>query len=238
MKKVFLLTCVLLYSIFADVNYKKEASLYAEFLVIGRAEVARSLKKYHINDEKRAYKGFESSVFISAINNTFKAKTGIDILEGKGDVDRVTIDNLKILLDASKKIVDESQGVINMAGVGFKGFIPASYGKYVGDILEEKRGIRLKQTSDKLRNIYNAPDEFEKLSMIQMKLDKPVAGSYVIKETINSYRLLRPIYIQKECLKCHGSPKGEKDITGRIKEGYKLGELRGLISISIPKRIN
>lgn len=43
-----------------------------------------------------------------------------------------------------------------------------------------------------------------------------------------------PIYIESACLKCHGEPKGEKDITGHIKEGYKEGELRGAISVMIP----
>ena len=43
-----------------------------------------------------------------------------------------------------------------------------------------------------------------------------------------------PLYIEQECLQCHGEPKGERDITGRVKEGYRLDELRGAISVIIP----
>ena len=47
------------------------------------------------------------------------------------------------------------------------------------------------------------------------------------------YRYLQPIYIQEGCLKCHGDPKGELDIAGRPKEGYRVGDFRGAISVSI-----
>ena len=47
-------------------------------------------------------------------------------------------------------------------------------------------------------------------------------------------RFMQPIYIKKACLKCHGVPKGEMDISGRVKEGYKLGEIRGAISVKMP----
>jgi hypothetical protein len=43
-----------------------------------------------------------------------------------------------------------------------------------------------------------------------------------------------PLYIEKSCLPCHGEPAGEKDIAGRIKEGYKEGDLRGAISVVVP----
>jgi hypothetical protein len=43
-----------------------------------------------------------------------------------------------------------------------------------------------------------------------------------------------PLYIEKSCLPCHGEPAGEKDISGRIKEGYKEGDLRGAISVIVP----
>ena len=39
----------------------------------------------------------------------------------------------------------------------------------------------------------------------------------------------------KACLKCHGEPKGAKDITGGKKEGGKLGELGGAISFVLYK---
>ena len=48
--------------------------------------------------------------------------------------------------------------------------------------------------------------------------------------------MMRPVYIQKACLSCHGDPKGELDVAGRKKEGYRDGELRGAISVLIPAK--
>ena len=45
--------------------------------------------------------------------------------------------------------------------------------------------------------------------------------------------MLVPEYYGAACLSCHGEPKGEIDITGYPKEGAKLGDLGGVISIAI-----
>ncbi|MEK7700306.1 MAG: methyl-accepting chemotaxis protein [Planctomycetota bacterium] len=53
------------------------------------------------------------------------------------------------------------------------------------------------------------------------------------------FRLMVPLRIEEACLKCHGdpatSPTGDgKDISGRQMENYKLGEIRGGISVIAP----
>jgi general secretion pathway protein A len=40
-----------------------------------------------------------------------------------------------------------------------------------------------------------------------------------------------PLFYNKQCLACHGKPKGEVDISGYEKEGFKEGDLGGAISI-------
>jgi hypothetical protein len=40
-----------------------------------------------------------------------------------------------------------------------------------------------------------------------------------------------PQYYVESCLACHGSPKGEVDVTGYPKEGAKSGELGGAVSL-------
>ena len=47
------------------------------------------------------------------------------------------------------------------------------------------------------------------------------------------FRVLVPEYYGEGCLTCHGKPKGEIDLTGYPKEGGKLGELGGVISITL-----
>ena len=42
-----------------------------------------------------------------------------------------------------------------------------------------------------------------------------------------------PEYYTAGCLSCHGEPKGEMDITGYPKEGGKLDDLGGVISVTL-----
>ncbi len=53
------------------------------------------------------------------------------------------------------------------------------------------------------------------------------------------FRMIAPLRIEEACLKCHGdpatSPTGDgKDVSGRPMENYKLGEIRGGISVIAP----
>ena len=100
-------------------------------------------------------------------------------------------------------------------------------------------GYYLKQISMEYRNPVNTPDAFE--SRIFNKFKEPghpkgkgIGEAVNYSDGFKVYRYMLPLYIEPACLQCHGEPKGEKDITGRIKEGYKLGELRGAISVMIP----
>jgi hypothetical protein len=52
-------------------SYDAKGKLYADFLVTGRGEVAKSLGKYKINNENIAEKGFQSEPFAKAINVSF-----------------------------------------------------------------------------------------------------------------------------------------------------------------------
>jgi hypothetical protein len=47
--------------------------------------------------------------------------------------------------------------------------------------------------------------------------------------------MMMPEYYAASCLSCHGSPKGETDITHYPKEGGKEGDLGAVISVSLFK---
>jgi Protein of unknown function (DUF3365). len=53
---------------------------------------------------------------------------------------------------------------------------------------------------------------------------------YVVKEE-NQIRYFRAIRLTKDCLSCHGNPKGSKDPLGGIREGWKVGEMHGAFEI-------
>jgi hypothetical protein len=128
-----------------------------------------------------------------------------------------------------------------MKGKGFKKIIPAVVGRRTGYKFNKVmgNGYYLKQTSLKYRNPANHPDvleakylkEFEKTSYPKGKGKGKVI---IISDGSKVYRYMLPTYIEPSCLKCHGEPKGEIDISGHIKEGYKEGEVRGAISVMIP----
>ena len=51
----------------------------------------------------------------------------------------------------------------------------------------------------------------------------------------SAFRMMMPEYYASSCLSCHGSPKGQTDITGYPKEGGKEGDLGAIISVTLFK---
>jgi general secretion pathway protein A len=96
--------------------------------------------------------------------------------------------------------------------------------------------VRLKQTAMTPRNRSNIPDSFERAAL-QEFADPSYPKEKVISEVTaasQSLRLMFPLYATRGCLDCHGEPKGERDKTGYAKEGLRLGQNAGAISVVIP----
>ena len=204
--------------------------LVAAMLVSGRGIVARN--QGLINDPAKGDKGFTAEYVEEGMIEGFEKSTGGKI----ADLDAEIQKTLQLVLDAAKQAVTINQSRINMKGVAFKGFIPAVFGRITGEILNNRTGIALKQTTLKPRNTYNKPDTFEEDILKQFESGTIPKGEGYGKMTGNRYRYMYPIYIKKGCLKCHGDPKGELDIAGKKKEGYKVGDLRGAISVNFEVR--
>ena len=51
-----------------------------------------------------------------------------------------------------------------------------------------------------------------------------------------AFRYVMALRAEESCLRCHGQPKGELDPTGYPKEGLKLGDVAGAISVVLPMR--
>ena len=92
-------------------------------------------------------------------------------------------------------------------------------------------------TSDDYRHEDNIPDDFEASAIRAFKEDKLL--EFVEQYEDGTYRYARPILVQLECLKCHGDPKDAPleviEKYGSEKAfGYKVGEVRGVVSVSLP----
>src|SRR3546814_217019 len=143
-----------------------------------------------------------------------------------------------------REVVDEHQALIDAGGVGFKGFIPAVFGRLVNERFDQKVGAeaRMKITAptELVRNRKALPDEWE-ARIIDTKFRRPDwPKGQAFYEQIDSgsgngpaFRMLIPEYYSASCLMCHGKPKGELDVTGYPKEGRSEGDLSGAISITL-----
>ncbi len=92
-------------------------------------------------------------------------------------------------------------------------------------------------TSDNFRNPKNAPDDFEKKAITWFKRNKSYKERYAMEG--DTFRYAAPLIIKKGCLKCHSSPStAPREVIEKYGAkrgfGYKLGDIRGVISVSIP----
>ena len=191
-----------------------------------------------INDPDKGDKGFTPQAFEKQVIEKFKERTKINVADLKNEkVPQVAKRLLPQLLDAMKQTVADYQPVINRKGVGFKGFIPATFGTQAAAKFRAKTDVYLKQTQNPPRNPKNMPDEFELRALAKFADPSyPRQGEKIFSETVDSgkaVRVMLPLFMLKGCLPCHGEPKGEKDISGYLKEGAKEGDLAGAISVKL-----
>jgi signal transduction histidine kinase len=108
--------------------------------------------------------------------------------------------------------------------------------KLFDDQLSLFSDYNIRMVSDRPRNKDNSPDLYEKSALVKFEKNSSLNKVYKELEIRNKkyLRYLVPLRIKEICLECHGGPKGSIDVTGYEREGYKLGELRGVVSLVIP----
>lgn len=191
-----------------------------------------------INDPDKGDKGFTPDNFEKQVTAKFKDRAKVDLGNLKTEkVPELAKKLLPQLIDAMRATVSDYQPVINRPGVGFKGFIPATFGTQAAAKFRAKSGVYLKQTQNPPRNPKNTPDDFELKALAKFaEASYPRQGEKIYSETVDggkATRIMLPLFMLKGCLPCHGEPKGEKDISGYMREGAKEGDLAGAISVKI-----
>jgi len=149
---------------------------------------------------------------------------------------------LRAMMASIVAVTNDNQATINEKGTGFKGFIPAVFARLVSeDFNQMAKGeaeVKVTAPPELVRNRKARPDAWE-ADIIKTKLlgaDWPKGQSYsAVVETNGrpAFRVTVPEYYAPSCLVCHGSPKGEMDLTGYPKEGGKTGDLGAVISITL-----
>jgi hypothetical protein len=108
-------------------------------------------------------------------------------------------------------------------------------------------GIELKRTSFKYRNLANAPDTLEGAAIRHfedaLENNRELPPYYVQQVASDTFRYYQPLVVNQLCLQCHGTaatipPGVQEQLTARYPDdmavGYSLGDLRGVIRVSIP----
>ena len=85
----------------------------------------------------------------------------------------------------------------------------------------EKEGLfKFHITSLNLLNPANKPDDFETRALFLFERGTKEFSITEKKNNITYFRYMAPLYVEEECLQCHSN------------QGYKIGEVRGGISVT------
>lgn len=187
-----------------------------------------------INDAEKGDKGLSGAIAVEKTKANYAADAGKPVNESDP--------TLKAMLEAVAAVMTDAQPLINEKGKGFKGFLPAVFARQVAERTNEKLSgkvfIKLTAPKNYLRNRANRPDEWEN-NVLENKFRSATwtlgaaFGESGEHKGRKGYRLALPEYYGQSCLACHGDPKGERDITGGLKEGAKLGELGGAVIVVV-----
>ena len=245
-QSLFLVVCLLVGSAqpAQDVGAqsREDAETVAHLLAVlfdaGRVIVDRN--EGLIDDPHKGPKGFTPVVFEQQIKDEFQRRTGIDLSHLRAaHVPPVARELLPMLLQASKDVIADAQLVINQRGVGYKNFIPATFGSRTAARFSARSHVQLKQTTLNPRNPKNAPDTYEtevlkRWSNVRATSEETPPTLIETTQEGALLRVLTPVMYQPHCLACHGEPAGVPDVSGFPKEGARAGDLAGAISIAVP----
>lgn len=214
--------------------------LAAEVTVLirsGRAVISEN--QALINDAAKGDKGLTPDKVLATAKENYKKAAGKPLsTPAAGSVNERA---QKAVLESFNEVMTKNQGLINEKGKGYKGFLPAVFAREVAESFTAKmKGemvVKLTAPKELIRNRTNKPDEWEHTVFVQQFKKADYTKGKPFSQTVGTtYRYMIPEYYSETCLQCHGEPKGERDISGGLKEGAKLGDLGGALSLSIPKK--
>ncbi|WP_162601474.1 methyl-accepting chemotaxis protein [Occallatibacter savannae] len=104
----------------------------------------------------------------------------------------------------------------------------------VAEAYAQRNGMKFSTPSLAPRNPLHRPDEFERRALLAFQAD-PNLQEFSEREGSGDRQVMRyaqPVRLTQDCLVCHGDPAGSRDAVGGIREGYKVGDLRGAFSVT------
>lgn len=220
----------------------EETQLLARQLanILSSAEKVIADNQDLIDDPAKGDKGLGTDVVLSRAAANYQAATGEPMPTTEGNSRRARL--TKELISIIRRVMDKAQPLINEPGKGYKSFLPPIFTDQVARefsrTFEGEAVIRITAPVELIRNRRHRPDEWE-VRVFENQFKSATADKdKAFIERVDykgkaGVRLMAPQYYDQSCLKCHGEPKGERDINGGTKEGRKLGDLGGGISVVV-----
>jgi hypothetical protein len=214
------------------------AKSLATMLRAGRTVISANQTK--INDPALGDKGLDGKTVVADAVKIYRETAGVD----PASIDATSRHGklLRMEMEAIAEVLDVQQQTINRQGVGFKGFIPAVFARQVSESFGRRATgiaeIKVTAPPKLVRNPKARADAWESKAISEKLMAAGWSKDMVFSEVSETkgktaYRTAMPEYYAASCLSCHGSPAGEIDITGFPKEGAAVGDLGGVISITL-----
>lgn len=115
---------------------------------------------------------------------------------------------------------DPNRDVITTKGVKLTKINPAFMIRQIAKIAKEKSNIQYHLTSLKPLRPKNRANSWEKKALLSFEKGK--REFLELDESTGSYRYMATLYVEESCMRCHAI------------QGYKVGDIRGGVSITIP----
>jgi hypothetical protein len=225
----------------AEVSQEAELDLALRLAVLLQsARAVIGAEQALINDPAIGDKGLTGKEVLARATKAFVEKTGAPPLSD--GMDAREADLISALMASITEVMDANAASINREGIAFKGFVPAVFGRLVNETFLSKAGdraeIKVTAPMSLVRNRKSRPDAWEDQVITEYLLSPEwqkgaVYSSLTETGDREAFRVMVPEYYTEGCLACHGSPAGEVDVTGYPKEGGALGDLGGVISITL-----
>jgi signal transduction histidine kinase len=158
----------------------------------------------------------------------------------RGQAEQEMLEKAQILskqMNAVWEFVEINQDLIDTDSDGsynFKGIYCAIAGKSIAARFSNDTGYTIRYISITPRKNRAYPDEFESQAYQSFANNQTEYSGIVKYEGESVFRYVTPLYVEDSCLRCHGEPAGEIDMTGNPKEGLRVGDIGGAISIIMP----
>lgn len=99
---------------------------------------------------------------------------------------------------------------------------PATMTREISELARADSGIAFHITSLKPLNPANAPDPWERRALTAFEAGARERREVTSRDGRRTFRLMRPLLVEASCLPCHAV------------QGYRLGQVRGGISVNLP----